>query len=224
MSASLALTALALTTVFFTVPSEAHGEGGQIIDRATGTSFDGMTQVEAQSFKCVGAGVRKLLLANVYAVAFYVEVARADALVEGYIQDHHAGLRGDALFEALRKDPKFFRMLASAKANRLAVLKMRRDLSQRQLTDNIRRSLRNLLSDEKLDKLTGAITAGAKKGQIVKIYALGNRLTVDVAGELRVINDEEVTRKLFLVWLGSKSVSPTLREDVARRAAQLSDL
>jgi hypothetical protein len=36
-----------------------------------------------------------------------------------------------------------------------------------------------------------------------------------------VIEDEEVTRKLFFVWLGTKSVSPTLREDIVRRAAQL---
>jgi hypothetical protein len=53
----------------------------------------------------------------------------------------------------------------------------------------------------------------------VKIYALGSKLTVDVAGAVRVIDDEEVTQNLFFVWLGSKSVSPTLREDIARRVA-----
>ena len=115
-------------------------------------------------------------------------------------------------------------MLAGAKANRLAVLKLRRDLSKKQLADNIRRSLRGLLSGEKLDKLTAAITTGAKKGQTVKIYAVGGSLTVDVAGAVRVIGDEEVTQKLFFVWLGSKSVSPPLREDIARRAVRITQL
>jgi hypothetical protein len=92
-------------------------------------------------------------------------------------------------------------------------------LSKKQLADNMRRSLRGLLSDEKLAELTAAITTGAKEGQTVNIYALGSKLTVDVAGAVRVIDDEEVTQKLFFVWLGSKSVSPALREDIARRVA-----
>jgi len=221
MSASPPLVALALITVLVAGTLGAHADGGQIVDRATGTKFDEITKVAAESFKCLGAGVRKLMMVDVYAVAFCVEAAHADALVRGYVENHHAGLRGDALFEALRKDPEFFGMLAGAKANRLAVLKLRRDLSKKQLADNIRRSLRGLLSGEKLDKLTAAITKGAKKGQTVKIYAVGGSLTVDVAGAVRVIGDEEVTQKLFFVWLGSKSVSPPLREDIARRAAQL---
>lgn len=220
MSDSLALIAFALTLAFLAVPGGAHGEGGQIIDRTTGTRFDEIIQVEAKSFKCLGVGVRKLLMVNVYAVAFCVEAAHADAPVKRYIEDHYANLRGDALFEALREDPKFFRMLAGTKANRLVVLKMRRDLSKKQLADNMRRSLRGLLSDDKLAELTAAITTGAKKGQIVKIYALGTRLTVDVAGAVRVIEDEEVTAKLFFVWLGPRSVSPALREDIARRATR----
>jgi hypothetical protein len=112
-------------------------------------------------------------------------------------------------------------MLAGTKHNRLVVLKMQRDLSRKQLASNIRRSLSPLLPEEKLDKLDAAISSGAKKGQVVKIYAVGTKLTVDVAGEVRVVEDEEVTRKLFFVWLGTKSVSPTLRQDIARRAAQL---
>ena len=221
MSESLPLIAFSLTMALWAVPVEARAEGGQISDRATGTRFDEITQVQAKSFKCVGAGVRKLLMVNVYAVAFCVEATLADALVKSYVEDHYPGLQGDVLFEALRKDPKFFRMFAGAKASRLVVLKMHRDLSKKQLADNMRRSLRGLLSDKRLAELTAAITTGAKKGQTVKIYALGSKLTVDVAGAVRVIDDEEVTQKLFFVWLGSKSVSPTLREDIARRAAGL---
>ena len=191
-----------------------------MIDKITGTKFDEITQEEGRRFKCLGSGVRKLMVANVYAVAFCVDAAYADALVENYIDQHHPGLQGDALREALRQDRKFFQKLAATKHSRLAVLKMQRNLSQKQLATNIRRSLSSLLPDEKLDKLTAAITAGAQKGQVVKIYTVGARLTVDVAGAVRAFEDEEVTQKLFLVWLGPKSVSPSLREDIARRASQ----
>lgn len=223
MLASLTLIAFGVLTAILVFPVGAHADGGQVIDRTTGTKFEEITQVDSQSFKCLGAGVRKLMMANVYAVAFCVEAEHADALIKSYVEDHHAELRGDPLFEALRKDPKFFGMLAGAKYNRLVVLKLQRNLSKKQLASNIERSLSPLLPDEKLDTLTAAITTGANEGQVVKIYAVGTRLTVDVAGAARVIEDEEVTRKLFLVWLGPKSVSPTLREDIARRAAQLDE-
>jgi len=221
MSASPVLIALALAIAFMGSSSQANAEGGQVIDKTTGTKFDEITEVEGQRFKCLGAGVRKLMVANVYAVAFCVEAAHADALVRSYVEDHHPELRGDTLFEALRNDAEFFATLAGTKHNRLVVLKMQRNVSKKQLASTIRRSLSRLLSDEKLDRLSAAITAGSKKGQVVKIYAVGTKLTVDVAGAARVIDDEEVTRKLFFVWLGPKSVSPTLREDIARRAGAL---
>lgn len=221
MSPSLTLVACALVFGVLAAALGVRADGGQIVDKATGTKFDEVTRVEGRAYKCLGAGVRKLMVAKVYALAFCVEAVHADALVKSYLEADHAGLRGEPLFEALRKDGQFFDMLASTKHNRLVVLKMQRDLSRKQLASNIRRSLSPLLPDEKLDRLDAAITTGAKKGQVVKIYAVGTKLTVDVAGEARVIEDEEVTRKLFFVWLGTKSVSPALREDIARRASQL---
>ena len=221
MSPSLTLIACALVFGSLAAALGARAEGVQIVDRATGTKFDEVTRVEGKAYKCLGAGVRKLAVVKVYALAFCVDAAHSDALVSSYLEAHHGGLQGESLFDALRKDPKFFDMLAGTKHNRLVVLKMQRDLSRKQLATNIRRSLTPLLPEEKLDKLDAAITTGARKAQVVKIYAVGTKLTVDVAGEVRVVEDEEVTRKLFFVWLGTKSVSPTLREDIARRAAQL---
>lgn len=221
MSPSLTLFAAALAVVALAAALGARADGGQVVDKATGTKFDELTRVEGTAYKCLGAGVRKLAVVKVYALAFYVDAPHADALVRGYLQDHYAGLRGEPLFEGLRKDVRFFDMLASARHSRLVVLKMQRDVSRKQLASTIRRSLKPLLPDEKLDRLDAAITKGAEKGQVVKIYAVGTKLTVDVAGEVRVLDDEEVTRNLFYVWLGTKSVSPTVREDIARRAAEL---
>jgi hypothetical protein len=221
MSPSLTIVACALAFASLAAALGVRADGGQIVDRATGTKFDELTRVEGKAYQCLGAGVRKLAVVKVYALAFCVDAAHADAIVKNYLEAHHAGLRGEPLFEALRKDAQFFDMLAGTKHNRLVVLKLQRDLSRKQLATNIRRSLRPLLPDDKLDRLDAAITTGAKEGQVVKIYAVGPKLTVDVAGAVRVVDDEEVTRKLFFVWLGPKSVSPKLREDTARRAAQL---
>ncbi len=210
---------LALFALFATM--EAHAEGRQVVERATGTTFEELAGVDGKAFQALGTGVRKLALVNVYALGFYIDAAHADALVRSYIEAHHAGLQEQALFEALRKDARFFDTLASTKHHRLVVLKMQRDVSRKQLASTIRRSLTPLLPEDKLDRLDAAITKGAGKGQVVKIYAVGAKLTVDVAGEVRTIEDEEVTDNLFFVWLGTKSVTPTLREDIARRSAGL---
>jgi hypothetical protein len=221
VSSSPVVIAFVFVVSFLLAGSAAYAKGDPLIDEATGTKFDETAVEEGQRFECLGAGIRKLMIANVYSVAFCVDAQHADQLVQGYVGQHHAGLQGDALFKALRQDQKLFDMLATTKHDRLAVLKMQRNVSQKQLASTIRRSLTPLLPKAKLDKLTSAIAADAKKGQVVKIYALGAKLTVDVAGASRTFEDEEVTRKVFLVWLGSKSVSPTLREDIARRAARL---
>jgi hypothetical protein len=221
MSPSLTFFASAFALVALAAALGVHADGGQIVDKATGTKFDRLIRVEGKDYECLGAGVRKLAVVKVYAIAFCIDAAYADALVSRYLQAYHAGLHGRPLFEALRKDPRFFRTLASTERSRLVTLKMQRDVSRKQLASTIGRSLHLLLPDEKLDRLDAAITKGAEEGQVVKIYTVGAKLTVDVAGELRVVEDEEITRNMFLVWLGTKSVSPTLREDIARRAAQL---
>jgi hypothetical protein len=221
MSASVTVLACVLAVGLFAMALGVHADRGQIVDEATGTKFDELTRIDSTSYACLGAGVRKLAFVNVYALAFYVNAAHADEAVKSYLQAHHRGLRGQPLFEALRKDVKFFDMLATTEHSRLVVLKMQRDLSRRQLASNIRRSLSPLLPEDKLDRLDAAITKGAVKGQVVKIYAVGSKLTVDVAGEVRTVEDEEVVRHLYSVWLGPESVSPTLREDIARRVARL---
>ena len=199
----------------------ARADGVHIVDGATGTKFDELARVDGKDYKVLGAGVRKLAVVKVYALAFYIDAAHAEALVSDYLETHHAGLEGKPLVEALRRDAEFFETMARARQSRLVVLKMQRDVSRKQLANTIRRSLSPLLPAEKLDRLDAAITKGAEKGEVVKIYAVGNKLTVDVAGERRVVDDDEVARNLFLVWLGTKSVSPTLRDDIARHAARL---
>lgn len=198
----------------------ARADSATIVDKATGTKFDGLARHEGKAYRCLGAGVRKLALLKIYALAFCIDAARADTLVSDHLRTHHAGLEEKPLFEALRNDTRFFDTLARTDHSRLVTLKMQRDVSQEQLSSTLRRSLSPLLPKAKLDQLDAAITQGAKKGQVVAISAVGPKLTIDVAGEVRVVEDEEVARSLFLVWLGPKSVSPSLREDIARRAAR----
>ena len=221
MASSVTVMAWALAAGVLAMAGGVRADGETIVDEATGTKFDELARIEGTAYQCLGAGVRKLAVVKVYALAFYIDAAHARTVVKSYLEAHHAGLRAQSLFAALRNDAKFFDMLAGTKHSRLIILKMQRDVSRKQLANTIRRSLTPLLPEDKLDRLDGAITKGAEKGQVVKIYAVGSKLTVDVAGEVRTVEDEEVVRHLYFVWLGGDSVSPTLREDIARRAARL---
>jgi hypothetical protein len=194
-------------------------DSGTIVEESTGTKFDEMTRSDGRAYRCLGVGVRKLAFVTVYALAFCVDAAHADTAVSDYVKKHHAGLRGKPLAEALQKDSRFFETLAQTKHSRLVILKMQRNVSQNQLRSTLRRSLSPLVPEAKLDELDAAITKGAKKGQVVTISAAGPKLTVNVAGEVNVVDDADVARNLFLVWLGTDSVSPSLRNDIARRAA-----
>jgi hypothetical protein len=209
------LIAAACITITFAVSADT----GTIVEEATGTRFDQPTQYEGKTYRCLGVGVRKHAVLKIYALAFCVDTARAGTLVREYAKTHHAGLEGEPLFDALRNDAQFFDTLARNGHSRLVTLKMQRKVSRDQLASTIRRSLTPLLTKAKLDELDAAITQGAKKGQVVTISAVGPKLTVDVAGKARTVEDEEVARNLFLVWLGPDSVSPSLRENIARRAA-----
>jgi len=52
----------------------------------------------------------------------------------------------------------------------------------------------------------------------VLLYSNGSKLMIDIAGRRGEIDDEEIASKLWFVWLGSRSVTPTLNEDIAERA------
>jgi hypothetical protein len=97
MSPSLTLVACALVFGSLAAALGARAEGAQIVDRATGTKFDEVTRVEGKAYKCLGAGVRKLAVVKVYALAFCVDAAHADALVKSYLEAHHAALQGEPL-------------------------------------------------------------------------------------------------------------------------------
>ena len=208
-----------ITAGLTTMAIGTRAESATIVEKATGTKFDQLTQYESKTYRCLGTGVRKLALLKIYALAFCVDTEHADTLVRDYVKAHHAGLEGKPLFDALRSDAQFFDTLARNGHSRLVTLKMQRDVSRNQLANTIRRSLTPLVPKAKLDELDAAITRGAKKGQVVTISAVGPKLTVDVAGKVRVVEDAEVARNLFIVWLGPDSVTPSLREDIARRAA-----
>ena len=219
MSASVTFVAFVAGLLCLGAALGVRADPGQVVDKSSGTRFDEVVWVEGRAYRCLGAGVRKLALLKVYALAFCVEAEHAESLVEGYLEAHHDGLSGRELFEVLRKDEAFLDVLARSERNRLVLLQLLRDVTRRQLATNIRRTLSSILPEEKLDRVDAAITAGAKKGEVMKISAVGSTLTVDVAGSIRRVDDEEVAQKLFTVWLGPKGVSPTLRQDIARRAA-----
>jgi len=53
----------------------------------------------------------------------------------------------------------------------------------------------------------------------VLIYSQGAKVTIDVGGVARSLEDDEIASKLWDTWLGPQSISPTLKSSIAHVAA-----
>lgn len=193
--------ALLLASLASAPPAFARDE---LIERATDVAFDRSPTVGGATYECLGTGVRRFLVFKVYAIAFCIEASRAEATVR---EARVAGTAGG-----------FLSKLASTPADKLAVLRLLRDVPASRMAGAFRDNLSDVLSAEKIEKLIATIPGDAQGEQSVLLYSSGTKLMIDIAGNRREIDDEEIASKLWLVWLGAGSVTPTLREDIAERA------
>ncbi len=140
--AAVALAAL-LATSF---PSVAVADA--LVEPASGTSFDSRPSSDGQTYMCLGAGVRKYLFWSVYAMDFCVEESSARAEIDTYFAgpgQKYAGLKGDALAEALRHDERFFGAMSSMRADKRAEMVSLRDASADTLRKGFVKNLQKAL-------------------------------------------------------------------------------
>jgi len=190
-----------------------------IRDESTGVQFASSLSVEGTRYQCLGAGVRKVLFFKAYAVTYCLQASQAQSLVDGYIQKNHPGLKGEKLQDALEDDPRFFRALADASGDKLVIMRLVRNISKNQIADAFRSSLSEVLPKEKVEKLIATIPGDAKDGQKIQLYSKGSELVIDIAGDARRIDDAEIAQKLWLVWLGPDTPTPSLKDSIAKHAA-----
>lgn len=210
--------ARAVLLVMLVVPAVAGAV--ELKEPETGVSFDSTAKVGEQTYECLGTGVRKVLWFKAYAVAFCLDAKHARRLVDDWVKEKYPNERGPALAKALQSDAAFFARLAREPADRLVVMKMTRDVSRDKLASSFRDSLSDVLPKASIEKLVAAIPRDAKNGDVVRLAAVGPRLTIDIAGEENVIDDAKITERLWDVWLSTKSVAPGLRSSIAAHTAE----
>jgi len=190
-----------------------------LVDDSTGTRFEAETTVAGTRYRCLGAGVRKVFLFKAYAVTYCIEAARVDDALVPHIEKRHAGRKGEALAEALEDDQAFFDGLARAPGDKLVVMQLVRNISKDQIAGAFRDSLGGVLSKEKVEKLIDTIPGDGKDGQKILLHSHGSRLVIDIAGDAKTIDDQEIADNLWRVWLGPDSPTPSLKESIARHVA-----
>jgi hypothetical protein len=191
----------------------------EIVDEATGVHFASTQTVEEHGFTCLGAGARKVFFFKAYAITFCLDTAAVPPTVTRYTQTVLPSKPVEDRADALIHDEKFFDALASAPADKLVVMHMMRDVAQEKFASAFRKSLENVLPAAKIEKLIAAIPRDAKKDETVRLYTSDQKtLTIAIEEQRRVIDDPEIAAKLWRVWLGPDSVTPGLKESIARRA------
>ncbi len=210
-------TALALLALLVSFAPAAAAQ--KVKDGSTGISFDVRQEVGGVAYTCLGAGVRKILLFKAYAVTFCLEQAVAEKTVRGYVEQTYPQLKGDDLADALEDDPKFFEHLAGAPGDKLVIMRVVRDVARDKIAGAFRDSLAGILPKAKVDKLIETIPGDIPDGQSARLYSKGNTLTIDIAGKGNTIDDADIAKKLWWVWLGPSGVAPSLKDSIAARAA-----
>lgn len=210
---------LLLVTLAVSAPAAA---AEKLTDESTGVKFDSQTTVDGTDYRCLGAGVRavrKIFLFRVYAVAYCLEASKVDDVLVGYIEKNHPNLKGQELGKALLADQKFFDALSAGGGDKLVIMHLVRNITKDQIADAFRDSLSDVLPKEKVDLLINTIPGDAKEGQRVLLHSHGSKLVIDIAGNAKNIDDQQISRNLWRVWLGPESVSPTLKESIANQVA-----
>lgn len=208
---------LPLLLMALSVPA---GAAEKLVDESTGVKFDSRTQVDGTDYRCLGAGVRavrKIFLFRAYAVTYCLEAGKVDDVLVGYLEKYHPNQKGPELVKALEGDQKFYDALATAPGDKLVIMHLVRNISKDQIAGAFRDSLSDVLPKAKVDMLIDTIPGDAKEGQRILLHSHGSRLVIDIAGNAKTIDDEQIAKNLWRVWLGPESVSPSLKESIANQ-------
>jgi hypothetical protein len=192
----------------------------ELVDSSTGRTFAVTQSVGGTTYRCLGAGVRKVFIIKAYALTYCLESVKADAVVGGFVQKAYPGLKGEDLQDKLEDDQRFFDALASAPADKLVIMKVVRDISREKIASAFRDALSKVLPKDKVDKLVATVPGDIKDGQTANIYSVGDRLVLDFGGTSKELQDPEIVQNLWRVWLGPDGVSPSLKESIAAQAAK----
>lgn len=189
-------------------------------EESTEISFPSQTTVGDATYQCLGTGVRKLLFLKVYAMTFCLEAGHADAVVQSAVSTATDGKSLSEIAAGLEHNEKFFDALATAPGGKLVTLHLVRDVNAARLASAFRDSLANVLPPAKIETLVSTIPGDAHKDQLVQIFSDHNDVTtIDIDGARKTVKDADIAQNIWRVWLGPKSVAPSLKKSIAHNAA-----
>ncbi len=196
------------------------GAAAPLVDKETGVTFPPTQNIDGTNFQCLGAGVRKVLIVNVYSAAYCLEAGSMQPVL-----DYVSTVRGSTgkpsdLAHKLEKDKEFYRTLVETPGGKLLVMHLVRDVTRKELEKAFRESLAKVLPPEKVNELVATIPGNGRNGEEIRIWSAGSTLTIDIAGNAKKLDDAEIAQKIWWVWLGKDSVSPALKKSIANRLAQ----
>jgi hypothetical protein len=201
-----------------------------LVEPASGTSFDSRPSSDGQTYMCLGAGVRKYMFWSVYAMDFCVEESSARAEIDTFFAgpgQKYAGLKGDALAEALRHDERFFGTMSSMRADKRAEMVFLRDASADTLRKGFVKNLQKSLGSgdaeaAMIGDFVSPIDHDVKAGdRAVFVTHPEGELVFAFGSKSRRLRRARVDTSFWTAYLGPDSPVGSLRDAVARGVANL---
>lgn len=223
----LSLVALAVVVLGALVSPSARAE--ELIEPASGVSFDRRPSSEGKTFLCLGAGIRKVLFWKVYAMDFCVEEANLKAELDRYFAGpgkRFADLRGGALATALGEDHGFFDYLASSDIEKRAELVFLRGSDAETVRNSFSKNLEKGIGSAGREKaairdFVSAIDRDVKVGDRARFATRPGELAFTWGASSRTLRRGGVQVAFWSGYLGADSPLPSLKDAVAHGVAAL---
>lgn len=198
-----------------------------LVEPATEVAFEANPTYQGKRFACLGTGLRKKAIFKVYAVAFCVEEAALGSQLDLWFHGpgrRHEALRGDALGEALERDPEFFDALLALPADKAVEMAFVREVSRERIKDAFTDSLVRAMGDSlrpRIEAFVGNLHRGMGKGERLVLDArVDGAVSVILSDREQDLRDEAIAKALWVPYLGRDSIMPGLKKSVAQGVAQ----
>lgn len=188
-------------------------------DPTNGAAFDETFIIDGQTFHCLGAGGHKVLFYEVYSNAFCVDAKTSLETIQEYILKTYPDYSSEKLFNKLKDDDKFFDLLSKLPGDKLIQIRFLRDLSRDQIADAMVKATKPLVPAAEVERVNAAFRRrDPRQGDLALIFSQGEALNMHLADSReRFERANALVDRIWLVWLGGDSPTPSLREELARR-------
>jgi hypothetical protein len=211
-----------------TAQSVAHAEA--FVEPASGTTFERHPSSDGKAFLCLGAGIRKYLVFNVYAMDFCVEEAKARSELDAYFAGpgaRFALLKGQALAKGLADDVGFFEYVATMAVEKRAEMVFLRGSGAATIRNSFTKNLEKALGSspqtrEAIRDFVSPVDHDIQSGdRALFLSRPGGELTFSLDSQSKTLKHDRVEATFWESYLGPDSPLPSLKEAVAQGVAGL---